>query len=179
LPRRRISPRSPPTLEEPKPPTPPADTTDPETNAEQFSDWKNYYDVSSKQRKFNVTFDDRKDPRHPLYLYEQTHRNQRHRTTASSSKDTANLEAVEDPELVPSTARDIPSHATSEALPLDATAREDTMREDAPLATSHDTSLSPSRSDDAMPGGLTDSCALMRARTYDSRDCPDDYPFYL
>jgi hypothetical protein len=70
------------------------------------------------------------------------------------SKDTANLEAVEDPELVPSTARDIPSHATSEALPLDATTREDTMREDAPLATSHDTSLSPSRSDDAMPRGF-------------------------
>jgi hypothetical protein len=69
------------------------------------------------------------------------------------SKDTANLEAVEDPELIPSTARDIPSHATSEALPLDATAREDTMREDAPLATSHDMSLSPSQSDDAMPGG--------------------------
>jgi hypothetical protein len=70
------------------------------------------------------------------------------------SKDTANLEAVEDPELVPSTARDIPSHVTSEVLPLDATTREDTMREDAPLATSHDTSLSPSRSDDAMPGGF-------------------------
>jgi hypothetical protein len=131
---------------EPKPPTPPSNT-DPETDAEQFSDWKNYYDVSSKQRKYNVTFDDRKDPRHPLYLYERTKQ-------PSTSKDTANLEAVEDPELIPSTARDIPSHATSEALPLDATAREDTMREDAPLATSHDTSLSPSRSDDAMPGGF-------------------------
>jgi hypothetical protein len=159
---------------EPKPPTPPSNT-DPEIDGEQFSDWKNYYDVSSKQRKFNVTFDDRKDPRHPLYLYEQTHRTRQ----SSSSKDTANLEAVEDPELIPSTAQDIPSHATSEALPLDATAREDTMREDAPLATSHDTSLSPSRSDDAMPGGLIDSCALMRTCTYDSRDNPDDYPFYL
>jgi hypothetical protein len=70
------------------------------------------------------------------------------------SKDTADLEAVEDPELIPSTAHDIPSHATSEAVPLDATAREDTMREDASLATSYDTSLSPPRSDDAMPGGL-------------------------
>jgi hypothetical protein len=159
-------------LVEPKPPTPPSNT-DPETDAEQFSDWKNYYDVSSKQRKYNVTFDDRKDPRHPLYLEE------RRQWLTRKSKDTANLEAVEDPELVPSTARDIPSHATSEALPLDATAREDTMREDAPLATSHDTSLSPSRSDDAMPGGLTDSCALMRTRTYDSRTYPDDYPFHL
>jgi hypothetical protein len=56
---------------EPKPPTPPTDTDDPETNAEFLSDWKNYYDVSSKQRKYNVTFDDRKDPKHPLYLYEQ------------------------------------------------------------------------------------------------------------
>jgi hypothetical protein len=67
-----------------------------------------------------------------------------------SSKDTANLEAVEDPELVLSTAHDIPSHATSEALPLDTTAREDTMREDAPLATSHNMSLSLSRSDNIM-----------------------------
>jgi hypothetical protein len=131
-------------LVEPKPPTPPSNT-DPETDAEFLSDWKNYYDISSKQRKYNVTFNDRKDPRHPLYLYEQRRR------TAQPSKDTANLEAVEDPELIPST--DIPSHATSEVLPLDTTAREDTMREDAPLATSHDTSLSPSRSDDAMPGG--------------------------
>jgi hypothetical protein len=130
-------------LVELKPPTPPSNT-DPETDAEFLSDWKNYYDVSSKQRKYNVTFDDRKDPKHLLYLYEQ-----RHRRTASS-KDTANLEAVEDPKLDPSTTRDIPSHATSEALPLDATAREDTMREDAPLATSHNTSLSLSRSDDAM-----------------------------
>jgi hypothetical protein len=136
---------------DPKPPMPPTNTdpeTDPETNAEFLSDWKNYYDVTSKQRKYNVTYDDRKDPKHPLYLYEQRH------WTTGSSKDTANLEAVEDPELIPSTARDIPSHATSEAMPLDATAREDTMREDAPLATSHDTSLSPPRSDDAMPGGF-------------------------
>jgi hypothetical protein len=160
---------------DPKPPTPPSNT-DPETDAEQFSDWKNYYDVSSKQRKYNVTYDDRKDPNHPLYLYKQR---RGHRTTAaSSSKDTANLEAVEDPEFTPNTASDIPSHATSEALPLDATAREDTMREDASLATSHDTSLSPT-SANAMPGGPTDSCALQRTRTYDSRDCPDDYPFYL
>jgi hypothetical protein len=70
------------------------------------------------------------------------------------SKDTANLEAVEDPALIPSIAEDIPSHATSEAVPLDATAREDTMREDAPLATSHNTLLSPPRSDDTMPGGF-------------------------
>ena len=120
---------------------------DPETEGDLLYDWRNYYDVTSKQRKYNVTYDDRKDPMHPLYLYEQQ---QGHRTTASSSKDTANLEAVEDPELIPSTAPHIPSHATSEALPLDATAREDTMREDAPLATSHDTSLTLSRSDDAM-----------------------------
>src|SRR5947208_503085 len=77
LPRRRIPPRSPPTptpmIIEPTPPMPPSNT-DPETDAEFLSDWKNYYDVSSKQRKYNVTFDDRKDPRHPLYLYEQRHR---------------------------------------------------------------------------------------------------------
>jgi hypothetical protein len=70
------------------------------------------------------------------------------------SKDTANLEAVEDPALIPSITSDIPSHTTSEAVPLDATAREDTMREDAPLTTSHDTSLSPPRSDNVMPGGF-------------------------
>jgi homoserine acetyltransferase len=160
---------------DPTPPTPPSNT-DPEAEGDRYYDWRNDYDVTSKQRKYNVTFDDRKDPNHPLYLYEQR---RRHRTTAAtSSKDTANLEAVEDPELVPSTARDIPSHATSEAMPLDATAREDTMREDAPLATSHDTSLSPT-SADAMPGGLSDSCALQRTRTYDSRTYPDGYPFYL
>jgi hypothetical protein len=118
-----------------KPPTPQT-SEDPETDGDFLYDWRNYYEVSSKQRKFNVTYDDCKDPRHPLYLYEQRHQ------MTGSSKDTANLEAVEDPELVPSTACDIPSHATSEALPLDATDREDTMREDAPLATSHDTSLS-------------------------------------
>jgi hypothetical protein len=70
------------------------------------------------------------------------------------SKDRANLEALEDPTLTPSTVRDIPSNVLSEAMPLDATTREDTMREDAPLATSHDTSLSPPQSDIAMPGGL-------------------------
>ena len=155
LPHRRTPPKSPPTPTpmpiDPTPPTPPSNT-DPEAEGDSYYDWRNYYDVTSKQRKYNVTFDDRKDPNHPLYLYEQR---RGHRTTAaSSSKDTANLEAVEDPELIPSTAPDIPSHATSEALPLDATAREDTMREDAPLATSHDTLLSPSRSDDAMPGGF-------------------------
>jgi hypothetical protein len=129
---------------EPKPPTPPTDT-DPETDGDFLSDWKNYYDVTSKQRKYNVTYDDRKDPKHPLYL---------HKRTTRSSKDTANLEAVEDPKLILSTAHDIPSHATSEAMPLDATTREDTMREDAPLATSHDTSLSPPRLDNAMPEGF-------------------------
>jgi hypothetical protein len=142
-------------------------------------------DLAEKRPK-TVSFYDVKDPTHPYYKHSQMQQ-AKHRYDGTvriepedgPSKDTANLEAVEDPELVPSTARDIPSHATSEALPLDATAREDTMREDAPLATSHDTSLSPSGLDDAMPGGLTDSCALMRTHTYDSRDYPDGYPFYL
>jgi hypothetical protein len=141
-------------------------------------------DLAEKRPK-TVSFYDVKDPTHPYYKHSQKQQAKHHDDWAvrenlfgGPSKDTANLEAVEDPELVPSTASDIPSHATSEAMPLDATAREDTMREDAPLATSHDTSLSPT-SADAMPGGLTDSCALQRTRTYDSREYPDDYPFHL
>jgi hypothetical protein len=151
-----------------------------------FADYKHFMPNLAEKRRKHESIYDTKDPRHPHYKYSQGQQAKhqydgtvRIEPEDGPSKDTANLEAVEDPELILSTARDIPSHATSEALPLDATAREDTMREDAPLATSHDTSLSPSRSDDAMPGGLTDTCALMRTRTYDSRDCPDDYPFYL
>jgi hypothetical protein len=98
-----------------------------------------------------VVTDDVKDPRHCYYKHSQMQQAKHHYDgTVRLSKDTANLEAVEDPELVPSTAHNIPSHATSEALPLDATAREDTTREDAPLATSHDTSMLPSRSDNVM-----------------------------
>jgi hypothetical protein len=115
----------------------------------------------AEKRPKTVSFYDVKDPTHPYYKYSQMQQAKHHydgtvriEPEDGPSKDTANLEAVEDPELTPSTARDIPSHAPSEAMPLDATAREDTMREDAPLATSHDTSLSPSRSDDAMPGGF-------------------------
>src|SRR5947208_13370521 len=115
----------------------------------------------AENRPKDRSYYDVKDPRHLYYKHSQMQQAKHHydgtvriEPEDEPSKDTANLEAVEDPELVPSTAHNIPSHATSEALPLDATAREDTMREDAPLATSHDTSLSPSRSDDAMPGGL-------------------------
>jgi hypothetical protein len=133
---------------EPKPLTPPTNM-DPETHGDFLYDWRNYYEVASKQRKYNVTYNDHKDPMHPLYLNEQRHLYEQRYQMTSSSKDTANLEAVEDPKLIPSTTRDIPSHATSEAVPLDATARED-----APLATSHDTSLSPPQLEDAMPGGF-------------------------
>jgi hypothetical protein len=63
-------------------------------------------------------------------------------------KDRASLEALEDHTPL------IPHNATPEDMPLDATAREDTMREDAPLATSHDMSLLSPQSDPAMPGGL-------------------------
>jgi hypothetical protein len=108
-----------------------------------------------------VSFYDVKDPTHPGYKRRQDECRKHHydgmvRIEAEDepSKDTANLEAVEDPKLILSTACDIPSHATSEAVPLDATAREDTMREDAPLATSHDTSLSPPQLDDIIPGGF-------------------------
>jgi hypothetical protein len=116
--------------------------------------------MAEKQPK-TVSYYDTKDPTHPVYKHSQMQQT-RHKYDGTvrilpedePSKDRANLEALEDPELIPSTARDILSHATSEAVPLDATTREDTMREDAPLATSHDTSLSPPRSDDAMPGGF-------------------------
>jgi hypothetical protein len=147
-------------------PTQPIVTTPPDSpptspTAQFLSDWKNYIpDMTEKRCKYLIT-DDVKDPRHRYYKHSQMQQAKHHydRTVRiepedGPSKDTANLEAVEDPKLVPSTTCDIPSHATSEALPLDTTAREDTMREDAPLATSHDTSLSLSRSDDAMPGGL-------------------------
>ena len=134
----------------PLPDSPPISPT-----AEFLSDWKNYIPEIREQRRKYVVTEDVKDPRHRYYKHSQMQQAKHHYDgTVRPSKDTANLEAVEDPELIPSTAHDIPSHATSEALPLDATAREDTMREDAPLATSHDTSLSPSRSDDAMPGGF-------------------------
>jgi hypothetical protein len=116
--------------------------------------------MAEKQPK-TASYYDVKDPRHPYYKYSQMQQAKHHydRTVRilpedEPSKDRANLEALEDPKLILSTACDIPSHATSEAMPLDATAREDTMREDAPLATSHDTSLSLPRSDNAMPGGL-------------------------
>jgi hypothetical protein len=140
---------------------PPSDSPLTSPTAQFLSDWKNYIpDISEKRRKYIVT-EDVKDPRHRYYKHSQMQQAKHHydgtvciKLEDEPSKDTANLEAVEDPELVPSTAHDHPSHATSEALPLDTTAREDTTREDAPLATSHNTSLSPSRSDDAMPGGF-------------------------
>jgi hypothetical protein len=140
----------------------PPDSSPPTSPTAQFlSDWKNYIpNMAEKQCKYMVT-EDVKDPRHHYYKHSQMQQAKHHydRTVRiesedGPSKDTANLEAVKDPKLVPSTAHDIPSHATSEALPLDATDRKDTMREDAPLATSHDMSLSPSRSDDTMPGGF-------------------------
>jgi hypothetical protein len=118
--------------------------------AADFADYKHYLPNLAEKRLKTVSFYDIKDPTHPHYKHLQMQQ-AKHRYDGTvriepedgPSKDTANLEAVEDPELVPSTAHDIPSHVTSEALPLDATAREDTMREDAPLATSHDMSLFP------------------------------------
>jgi hypothetical protein len=60
------------------------------------------------------------------------------------SKDRTNLEALED--NYPT----IPHNALLEDLSLDDAAREDTMREDAPLATSHDPSLpTPNKADTA------------------------------
>jgi hypothetical protein len=125
--------------------------------AADFADYKHYLPNLAEKRPKTVSFYDVKDLMHPYYKHLQMQQ-AKHRYNGTvciepedgPSKDTANLEAVEDPELILSTARDIPSHATSEALPLDATAREDTMREDAPLATSHDTSMFPSRLDDVM-----------------------------
>jgi hypothetical protein len=129
--------------------------------AQFLSDWKNYVsDMSEKRYKYVIT-EDRKDPRHCYYKHSQMQQAKHHydgmvciEPEDGPSKDIANLEAVEDPKLIPSTASDIPSHTTSEAVPLDATAREDTIREDASLATSHDTSLSLLQSDNAMPGGF-------------------------
>jgi hypothetical protein len=150
VPRRRTSPKQP-TI------TPPPDSPLISPTAKFLSDWKNYYpEIREQRRKFVVT-EDVKDLRHRYYKHSQMQQAKHHydgmvhiEPEDGPSKDTANLEAVKDPELIPSTACDIPSHTTSEALPLDATAREDTMREDAPLATSHDTSLSPSRLDNAV-----------------------------
>jgi hypothetical protein len=131
--------------EDPKPTSPISPT------AQFLSDWKNYIPNIAEKRPKTVSYYDVKDLTHPGYKCRQQQRQKHHydgtvriEPEDGLSKDTANLEAIEDPELIPSTARNIPSHATSEALPLDTTAREDTMREDAPLATSHDTSLSPS-----------------------------------
>jgi hypothetical protein len=110
-----------------------------------------------------ISYYDHKDPSHPMYKHTQWQQEKHHDLWAvdqhlwadDQSKDRANLEALEDHALItPSTARDIPSNTPPKALPLDATAREDTMREDAPLATSHNMSLSPPRSDTTMPGGL-------------------------
>jgi hypothetical protein len=150
MPRRQVSPKQP-TI------TPPPDSPLTSPTAQFLVDWKNYIpDIRETQRKYVVT-EDVKDPRHHYYKYLQMQQAKHHydgtvriEPEDGPSKDTADLEAVEDPELVPSTAHDIPSHATSEALPLDATTREDTMREDAPLATSHDMSMFLSRSDDVM-----------------------------
>jgi hypothetical protein len=126
-----------------------------------LSDWKNYILHLAEKRPKTMSFYDVKDPTHPGYKCRQ-HECEKHHYDGmvciepedGPSKDRANLEALEDTELILSTACDIPSHTISEAVPLDATAREDTIREDAPLATSHDMSLSPPRSDDAMPGGF-------------------------
>jgi hypothetical protein len=133
----------------PKPLTPPT--------AADFADYKHFLPNLAEKRPKTVSYYDVKDPTHPYYKHSQMQqaKHQYDGTVCPEpedglSKDTADLEAVEDPKLIPSTAHDIPSHTTSEALPLDATAREDTMREDAPLATSHDTSMFPSRSDDVM-----------------------------
>jgi hypothetical protein len=138
---------------EPKPPSP--------ISPKDLADWKHYVPDMAEKRPKTISYYDVKDPNHPGYKHRQQLCKEHHYDGKirilpedEPSKDRANLEALEDPELILSTARDIPSHATSEAVPLDATAREDTMREDAPLATSHDTSLSLPRSDDAIPGGF-------------------------
>jgi hypothetical protein len=140
---------------------PPPDSPPTLPTAQFLSDWKNYVPNMAEKRPKDVFYHNVKDPRHQYYKHSQMQQAKHHYDgmvrilpADEPSKDTANLEAVEDPKLVPSTAHDIPSHATSEAVPLDTTAREDTMREDAPLATSHDTSLSPLQSDNAMPGGF-------------------------
>jgi hypothetical protein len=115
----------------------------------------------AEKRPKTVSYYDVKDLTHPGYKHRQQLWKEYHydRTVRilpedEPSKDRANLEALEDTKLILSTAHDIPSHATSEAVPLDTTIREDTMREDAPLATSHDMSLTPPQSDSAMPGGF-------------------------
>jgi hypothetical protein len=108
--------------------------------------------MSHKWQNSESSYNDHKDPGHPLYQYKHCEAYQQWVTCMS--KDRANLEALEDHVLTPSTAQDILSNTPPEALPLDATTREDTMREDAPLATSHDTSLSPPQSDTTMPRGF-------------------------
>jgi hypothetical protein len=90
-------------------------------------------------------YDDSKDLKHLLYQYEC--REAYRQYVLGSSKDRASLEALKDHTL-------ISCNTPPEASPLDATTRDDTMREDAPLATSHDMSLLLPRLDTAMPGGF-------------------------
>jgi hypothetical protein len=90
---------------------------------------------------------DSKDPEHPHYQYGYCEVYWQY--IVGSSKDRASLEALEDHML------HIPRNVPSEDTPLDDATREDTMREDAPLAISHDPSLSLPQSDLAMPGGFT------------------------
>jgi hypothetical protein len=107
MPRRRTPPKQP--IITPPPDSPPTSPT-----AQFLSDWKNYIPNISKKWPKNVLYYDTKDPRHPKYKHSQMQQ-AKHRYDGTvrilpadePSKDTANLEAVEDPKLIPSTARDI------------------------------------------------------------------------
>jgi hypothetical protein len=121
LPRRRISPprdktEDPisPTLQwlvdrAPKTPSPP-------TPAD-FADYKHFLPNLAEKQPKTVSFYNVKDPTHPYYKHSQMQqakhrydRTVRIELEDEPSKDTANLEAVEDPELVPSTAVMIHPH---------------------------------------------------------------------
>jgi hypothetical protein len=94
---------------------------------------------------------DSKDPEHPCYQYGYHEAYQQYVT--GLSKDRASLEALKN--HTPYIPHNAPSeNVPSEDTPLDNATREDIIREDAPLATSHDPSLSLPLSDLAMPGGF-------------------------
>jgi hypothetical protein len=76
---------------------------------------------------------DSKDLEHPRYQYGYHEVYQQH--VIRVSKDRASIEAFEDQTPC------IPCNVPPEDMLLDDAAREDTMTEDAPLATSHDLSL--------------------------------------
>ena len=88
-----------------------------------------------------------------------------------SSKDRASLEALEDHTPL------ISCNAPPEDLLLDDAAREDTIREDAPLATSHNPSLLlPNPTD--MPGGFPTPASIAALTSEDQRLLADCLSFY-